>query len=67
MGTDVKVLEVLLWGGTTSQPQLAQAASAAAEKPAQLCLWAGAEGPNDLVSCRGLLPTLCTLEEDGQV
>lgn len=34
MGTDVNVLEVLLWGRTTSQPQLAYAASAAAEKPA---------------------------------
>lgn len=45
MCTDVKVLEVLLWGRTTSQPQLTHATSSAAEKPAQVCLWAGAEGP----------------------
>lgn len=34
IGTVVKVLEVLLWGRTASQPQLAHAASVAAEKPA---------------------------------
>lgn len=45
MGSDVKVLEILLWDRTTLQPQLAHAASAAAEKPAQVCLWAAAEGP----------------------
>lgn len=48
MGTDVKVLEVLLWGRIASQPHfswLVHAVSAPADKPAHICQWAGAEGP----------------------
>lgn len=48
MRTDVKVLEVLLWGRIASQPHfswLVHAVSAPADKPAHICQWAGAEGP----------------------
>lgn len=47
IGTDVKVLEVLLWGRIASQPLfpwLVSVVSAPADKPAQICPWAGAEG-----------------------
>lgn len=71
LGTDVKVLEVLLWGRIASQPHfswLVHAASAPAARPAHICQWAGAEGPRlEPASSRGLLPMLCTLEENAQV
>lgn len=62
IGTDVKVLEVLLWGRIASQPHfpwLVSVVSAPADKPAQICPWAGAEG-RKAGACitPGLLPTL---------
>lgn len=48
IGTDVKVLEFLLWGRIASQPHfswLVHAVSASDDKPALTCQWAGAEGP----------------------
>lgn len=61
--TDVKVLEVLLWGRIASQPHfswLVHAVSAPADKSAQICQWAGAEGPK-AGACVGLRSPAHTL------
>lgn len=69
MGTDVEVLEVLLWGRIASQPHLSwlvHAVSASADKPAHICSGQVQKGWSLCrleVSC----PHFCTPEENGQV